>query len=129
MNPIGPYVTVATLCETVLDEKDGRISLVRILDRVEINRVLSRPLRVGEELPTLPTPALQATGLLVLKSGDFIGKKLMRIQVFKPSGELMKMEDEGAVLEPLPLFFEGGEHGIQIILKLSLKIEMEGLYL
>jgi hypothetical protein len=127
MNINGPYATAALLCEHVLDEKDGRISCIRVLDRIEINATLARPLRPGEATPTLPTPTLQLTGLLILKSGDFVGKKVLRINIYKPSGELMK--PEGPSIEALPLFFEGGEQGVQIILNISLKIENEGLYL
>ncbi len=38
------------------------------------------------------------------------------------------MKVEGQTLESIPLLFEGGEHGVQIILKLNLKVEDEGLY-
>src|SRR6266540_2073557 len=126
MNPPSPYVSVAALCENVLDEKDQRVSCIRFLDRVELNATYSKPLKPEEPAPTLPIPLLQLTGLLALKSGDFIGKKMMRINIVKPSGQPMKVE--GQMAESLPLLFEGGEHGVQIILKMTLKVEEEGLY-
>jgi len=128
MNVRGPYATAAVLCENVLDEKDGRVSCIRILDVIEINTtLLAEALRPGDPMFTLPTPSLQLTGLLILKSGDFVGKKLLRINVYKPSGDLMT--PEGPTLDALPLLFEGGERGVQIILKFNIKAETEGLYL
>jgi hypothetical protein len=126
MTPEGPYVSVAALCEYVLDEKDNRISCIRFLDRIEINRTYSRPLKPGEEIPTL-VPLLQVTGFLALKSGNFKGKKMLDFNVLKPSGEPMK-EEEGQTTESFPLLFEGDEHGVQVILRMSLKLEVEGLY-
>jgi hypothetical protein len=125
MNPQGPLVSVAALCDNVLDEKDGRVSCIRFLDKIELNATYSAPLQPGET-PKLPIPHLQLTGLLALKSGNFIGKKMMRINILKPDGQLMQVE--GQMSESLPLLFEGGEHGVQIILKLMVKVEEEGLY-
>jgi len=46
-------------------------------------------------------PALELSGVLALKSGSFVGKKLMKINIIKPSGDPMKVA--GQMVESLPL--------------------------
>ena len=44
----GPYVTTAVFCETVLQESSGVLTLVRIIDRMEITASGSN---APEEMP------------------------------------------------------------------------------
>ena len=37
----GPYITMATFCEKVLQEADGVLSVIRIIERVALHNVIS----------------------------------------------------------------------------------------
>lgn len=118
MNPSGPYVAVACICEFVMEEEKNRISLIRILDRMDTLVTL-------RENPTDTRPAfpLAIRGFVSLKSGDFVGKKHVKIDLIKPSGEVVPTGDNA-----LPVAFEGGEHGVNIKLELTIAVNEEGLY-
>lgn len=124
----GPYVSVAALCELVLQEKVERLSCVRFMDKLEVTSTLSRPPVSDEEkelipkvMPVVPFPV---HGLVSLKSGGFIGKKMIRIDLITPSGKGIKRTGENV----FPAVFEGGEHGVNLILDFTLNTEEEGLY-
>ncbi len=122
MNSDGPYVSVAALCDAVLKEADtNRISCVRFMDRLDVN--LTFPVGISE----LPVPLIyQVHGLIAFKSGGFRGKKTIKIKLVTPSGKLA--QTEGGIGEGFPAFFEGGEHGFNLTLDVTLQTEEEGLY-
>lgn len=128
MNSGGPYVSVAALCELVLEEKVERLSCIRFMDKIEVTSTFSRPVSDQEKelLPTaMPVVPFPVRGLLSLKSGGFIGKKVIRIDLIPPSGKPIKKE--GAT-QSFPAFFEGGEHGVNLVLDFTLNTQEEGLY-
>ncbi len=74
----GPYLTMAVLCEKVLEEKDGVPSLIRIAERFNI---------AG------PSPSMQPTvvsPMLVIgmRAGMFRGPAIVEVQPVLPSGQL-----------------------------------------
>ena len=117
MNGDGPYISVAALCDAVLDEKSGRLSCIRFLDRVDVE--LSG---AEEALAELPAIAVQIWGLISMKSGSFKGKKMVSIVLIKPSGE------DAAPVRNFPAVFQGGEHGINLILQFAIDTKEGGLY-
>ncbi len=50
----GPYLVHAAICEKVLQEPDGVLSLIRVIDRVTVN--LQTTSVSGIEAPVLPQP-------------------------------------------------------------------------
>jgi hypothetical protein len=127
MNPDGPYVSVAALCESVLDEKIGRLSCIRFIDKIDVNFAVMRAnAPEGTNLPPIPIPPFLVTGLISLKSGGFKGKKSIKVNVIKPSG--ISMNIKGDMSETFPVVFEGGSHGVNLILNLTLQTDEEGLY-
>jgi hypothetical protein len=86
----GPYLSVATLCERALQETDGVISLVRIVDRWTV----SGP---TEDMPLTP---IQATMVLMFKSGFHRGPGRLTVTPTTPREvALLAMET--------PVHFEG----------------------
>ena len=112
----GPFLSAAFLCETVLQERDGRNSPIRILDR--ITRTVVDP-----EPPEIMAPFKYQMSLYVgFKSGSARGPMMLEVRMQKPSGD-----------SPSPftqeLNFEGDdERGVNIVGNLNIEFETPGLY-
>ncbi len=77
MNPL-PYVRAALLCERVLTEKDDSLSLIRLLEKLQIDPVGDGPLRVRLSL------------LLMLIAGEVSpGVHTLLMQIEMPSGKMV----------------------------------------
>src|SRR5574341_341076 len=102
----GPYLAVAVLCERVLEERDGVLSIVRIVDR--LTTTIAGP-DAPERMPANP---VNLTLLVGLKSGFVRGRHDIEIKIVDPSGRTLgKM--------PIPVLFEGDEdRGVNLILPL-----------
>jgi hypothetical protein len=111
-----PYISVAALCEHVLDEKDDVLSAIRLVDRGNVKAQGDNP---PEQMPPITT---SITALLSFKSGPAIGKRTITLRMINPSG------DAGDTNVSLPVVFEGGKQGINIVVSLTLRIKEEGLY-
>jgi len=108
-----PFVTAALICENVIEEKTGSLTVVRIADRIDYE---------VEGMPQGMKPAISLKGLLSLKSGSLKGDFTVRIQAVRPSGE--KRGDP--IVVPVKLL--GGDHGVNTILNITLGVEEEGLH-
>jgi len=111
----GPFLTVATFCEQVIEDKSGVLSLIRIVDRMYITTY-------GPTAPEqMPPSTLNWFLVLSFKSGEARGSHLIKIEPELPSG---------LRLQPIALsaYFEGGTRGQNIISKLNMKLEMPGIY-
>jgi hypothetical protein len=107
----GPFLQMAVLCEKVLREADGVLSLIRIVDRVTISGA-------GREMPQSP---VRLTAAVAFKSGFAQGKYTVKLRPQRPSGKVL------AELE-FPLLFEGNERGAGIVADITLMVQEEGLY-
>jgi hypothetical protein len=113
-----PYIIAALLCEKILEEKDGSLTIVRIADRIEWEIVGAGQTPAAQGI----RPTISITGLLSLKSGPVKGEFPVQIKVVKPNGELMK-EVFSCSIKLL-----GGDHGQNTIINISLAAEQEGLH-
>lgn len=111
----GPYLSMAVICEKVLNEQDGVLSLIRIIDRVTVGA--SGP-DVPDEMPPAP---LNFTVVVSLKSGAARGRHKLVLRPEDPSGHQMN------ALE-VPIHFEGEDRGANIIINFAITAEQEGLY-
>ena len=109
-----PYVSAAILCEQILEEKNGSLTLVRIADRVDFSI---------QGLPSGYTPVIALKGLLSLKSGPVKGDFTIKLIVTRPNGET-----QGQPMILPKMTFLGGEHGQNAILNISVAIHEEGVY-
>jgi uncharacterized protein DUF6941 len=112
----GPYLALAVLCERVLKEQDGVISVIRIVDRITL--ALS-----GQKLPAeMPVATMPLTLVLGFKSGLARGAYTVRVQVVNPSHETANIVE-------LPMLFEGEDRGAQVSLNFGFQVgPEEGLY-
>jgi hypothetical protein len=110
--PGGPHLNVALICERVLQEQDGALSAIRIIDRVWF---------VADADGTPLQPQQPITLLLSWKSGDARGRYSVRVVLEKPSGEQVP------VLQA-PIHLEGEERGANMVLNTALEADQEGVY-
>ena len=111
----GPYLITAAFCEQVIEDKSGVLSLIRIVDRMNITAQ-------GPTAPEdMPPATLNWFLALIMKSGDARGSHPIKIEPELPSG--MR-------LNPIELsaHFEGGNRGVNLIARLNMKLEMPGIY-
>ena len=115
----GPYLIAALFCERVLQEQDGVLSAIRIIDQT-VHTVAGPGADVPGEMPPM---LVAVTALIMLKPGDARGRYTIRIRPEKPSGEQMPPLEA-------PVRFEGGEgdRGANLIVPIQMQVEDEGLY-
>ena len=107
----GPHLQLAALCEKVLQEKDGVISLIRVVDRFTVP---------GTQRD-MPPSTIQTTLVVSFKAGDAVGKHYIKIRPQKPSGEFLPEQE-------FPALFEGADRGVAIVAQMALVLDEEGLY-
>ena len=113
---IGPYVSTACFAETVLEEKDGVHSLIRIIDRVQIAVTTQGKI---EEPPKIPYSLILYVSL---KCGGERGSHELEIVPIKPGGERLPSRSN-------PIHFEGPEYkGVNIIVKMLIEFGEEGTW-
>lgn len=100
----GPYLIAALICEKVLQEKDGTISIIRIVDRITLNAPASH------SPETLPPTQVSLSALIALKSGSARGRHTVKWIVETPSG--LKLPEQF-----LPVLFEGEDRGVNLVLQ------------
>lgn len=117
----GPYVNYAAVCERVLREADGVLSLIRIIDQVTLTITTATP--AGVEIPAalLPAPPITVTFVLGLKSGEPMEAVPVKIRIDTPSGFKWPEFETTADLT-------GEERGAAIVLPLQIPAQDEGVY-
>ena len=111
----GPYLSVAAFCEQVIEDKSGVLSMIRIVDRMNVTaQGPSAP-------PEMPPSNLNWTLVLTLKSGDARGSHEVKIVPQLPSGETMPPS-------VLSVHLEGGSRGANVISRFDMSLTMPGVY-
>ena len=110
-----PYLSIAAICERVLEEKDGALSGIRFIDTITLTKSKNAP----NVLPPIP---LQISALIAFKSGRARGKRTVRIDLYSPSGEKFSASDTQSIL------FKEDYQGANIIVRLALEATAEGIY-
>jgi hypothetical protein len=111
----GPHVSLAVICEKVLTEQDGVISVIRVIDRI-INTVAG--LDVPEQMPPMD---LAFVLVVTLKSDAARGRHTVKLRPETPSGHQLPEHE-------IPILFEGEDRGTNIIVNFGIRVEEEGLY-
>ena len=111
----GPYIRVATLCERVLQEQDGVLTVVRVIDRFTITA--SGPGAPQE----MPPSNVSFSIVVMLQSGGVRGRYNLRIVPVTPSGKSLRELSAG-------VFLEGEDRGVNVVLNSQLAAQEEGLY-
>lgn len=111
----GPYVKAALLCEQVIEGKDNVLSLIRVVDRVIHTAI-------GPEAPSeMPAVQHRLKLVIMLISGDALGRHEVRVDVRQPSG----------LLQPGPTItvrMEAPNRGHNIVLDSTFQFSQEGPY-
>jgi len=111
----GPYIQAACFCDTVIEDKTGSLSLIRVIDT--LTHVESSP-SPPEDMP----PVTHHMKLVVmLKPGKARGRHNLEVVPELPTGETR---------EPLAasVHFEGAERGTNVVADFYTTFEYEGLY-
>jgi hypothetical protein len=113
-----PYLSAAFLCEKVLQEKDGVLSVVRVVDIFYVT--------IPPEMPAGMKPVTEITGLLSFKrysSGTEPEKHQLQLLLHSPSGREQKLPSE------LEIIFKAEDMaGANVILNVRLVVEEFGLF-
>lgn len=106
-----PYLAVAAICEKVLREEGGIISMVRLIDTFNIT---------GDS-KELPPGVVSFVIYVALKSGEAIGKRTVEITGYSPSGEKIHSRKQ-------EVNFEGGVAGAGVIANVMMTVKETGTY-
>lgn len=117
MDAGGPYLNAALLCEKVLQERDGVLSIIRIIDRFTIMAVSS----AGTMPDTLPPGIVNFNVVAVLKSGVYKGTAPIRMVFRSPSNEVLGETTTD-------VFFEGDDRGVNLVSPQQMQVSEDGLY-
>ena len=122
MSNTKPYIAAAFLCERLLQEKDGVITAIRIVDTFFVppapEGVIPKDLPSG--FKALPTTEFAL--LVSLKSGDLRGEFSISLKWRSPSGKIVNVGEE------TPALLNGEEHGVNLSTRLRLGVEEYGLH-
>ncbi|MBA7637977.1 hypothetical protein ES703_45626 [subsurface metagenome] len=111
----GPYIQMAGLCEQVIEDKTGALSLIRIIDTLAHTE--ARP-DAPVEMPPVTYPMKM---VIMLKSGRARGRHELKITPELPSGE-----SKPPIVRSIHM--EGEERGVNNIVNMVFTFTMEGLY-
>lgn len=111
-----PYLAVAAICERVLTEKDGVLSAIRFVDRLEVSADAKE---APEKMPTVP---ISLTALISFKSGLARGKRTLRVPVNTPKGDQIPSP------QTFTLLFTDETPGTNVLICFVFGAEVEGWY-
>lgn len=113
----GPHVVMAVLCEKALQEQDGVISIIRVVDQITQTQT-------GPDTPEAMTPfvASDLTLVISLKADQARGRYGIKVRPEAPGGFQLPAIEQAIQLQA------GGGGGVNLILPLILPVSQEGLY-
>ena len=111
--PLAPSLRIAALCERVLEEKDGSLSLIRLIDRLLITVE-------GTDVPAeLPPGQVPLTALMSWING--LGNYEAQIRVDLPAGDSFESPT-------LPFYLDSLDKVQNLIVRLVLPVKRQGVY-
>ncbi len=112
----GPFLQAAFICERVLQEADGVVSAIRIIDRLFV-----QPGPGQQAAAAMPAVLMSHTLLVTFKSGSARGRFTAKLVFRGPSG--LKLQEVS-----VPVLLEGEERGANLIIPYHIQVDQEGLY-
>lgn len=116
MPPTGPHVAIAVICERVLKEEGGVLSIIRVVDR--LTQTASGP-DPPQQMPAFIIGDVQM--VLSLKPDRSRGRFSIKIVVEDPMGVRMPAGERDINLQ-------GRNLGINLIMPLNVAVQHEGVY-
>jgi hypothetical protein len=119
-----PYVSAALFCDKVVEGKDNTLTVVRIIDKVEMqvvadDKTLEALAKVADGI--VPKPALSVTGVFGIKSGNLEGKFTVHVEVENPVGKRSRIQS-------FPVELRGGDSGANFVVNMVLSPEFDGTH-
>jgi hypothetical protein len=111
-----PYLTAALLCEKILEERNGTLSAIRIIDRVGYQKIT-----LLDDSAQNTRPIVHLWALISLKSGPVTGEHAVKIIAENPNRKRTELFDFSITLA-------GGDQGQNFALNLILGADVDGLY-
>jgi uncharacterized protein DUF6941 len=118
----GPYVNYAAVCERVLHEADGVLSLIRIIDQVTVTITTTAP--AGVDVPPAllpPAPPITVTFALGLKSEERMEAVPVKVRIDTPSG--FRWPEYETTVD-----LTGEERGAAVVLPMQIPAQDDGIY-
>ncbi len=111
----GPWIVMAVFCEQVIEDKQGVLTIVRVIDQVNVEVS-------GTEAPErMPPGAIRLTFVITVKAGDSHGRFEIETEVEEPSG-ITKPISSHSVTIP------AAHYGANLINRITLGVQHEGVY-
>lgn len=111
----GPFLKAALFCDSVIDGKDGVLSLIRVVDRLTITAA-------GVDVPSdMPPTKHTLTLVLMLVSGTARGSHDVAVSVEPPGGVRDRVWSTSVLME-------GEDRGANLVAQISITFESQGLY-
>lgn len=104
-----PLVKAALTCERVLHEKDGVLSIIRVVDTFFL-----APKPAVAENVVVGAPM---TALISIVSGEVVGEGLVTVRVRRPNGIVSDLP------EKMPVLLKGGHHSANVIVQFVVQDE------
>jgi hypothetical protein len=117
--PKGPYFLAAAYCERALQEADGTVTLVRVIDRVVLTPMTSDETAT----PSPERPAMvNLTIALLLKTGDAPGVYTARFDLENPDGKVT------TIGQPIDVTLADGG-GMNVLINSFIQVQRVGPFL
>ena len=113
----GPFVTVAVFCERAITENDGVLSLMRIIDTVNVE---AQGPFAPDELP--PGSILNTTFVLMIKAGQALGRQVVQITLEHPDTRVHPGPEKAVNLSG------GPAGGANLVMNMGIQLSDAGLY-
>jgi hypothetical protein len=110
----GPHLSAALFCDQILEEKEGTLSAIRIVDTLT--------LRIPQSTPTGQKVPVEVWMLLMVKSGDSPGKHEVRVDMLSPTGRLNRGKPQVYDLSEQPY------GGINLRLMVTIAVKKGGVF-
>jgi hypothetical protein len=114
----GPYLITAVLCERAIQENDGVLSLIRMVDK--ITNTIAGPSPTVPD--TMPPVSVNLTLVIVMKPGEARGRYMITVRPEAPSGQQLSEVE-------LPVSFAGSpDTGANVLFGINMIATEEGVY-
>ena len=109
----GPYLTAALFCDRVLQEQSGVLSLIRVVDR----------LNIAGPSETMPTTSIPTVLCMSFKSGIFRGPADVTVTPIDPNGNRLR-----TIIRQQVNFEGDDDRGINLNINMNFPVTESGVY-
>lgn len=118
MPDTGPHIAIAAVCERVLIEQDGVMSIIRVVDRLTQTATGVEP---PEQMPPFLVKESDLRMVIALKSDKARGRCTIKVVLEDPSGQRVPVGQSDVTLQP-------GIGGTNLNIGMNLAIQHEGVH-